>query len=110
VFFILLASSINTELFFVAYNVTIFYVIFYIVYIPKGWIRGFNKYGDYSYGIYIYAWPLQQSVIALVPGISVLELCLYSFVLTMFLSYFSWHYIEKKALKLKRKMPFKFKI
>ncbi|WP_426369351.1 acyltransferase family protein [Pseudocolwellia sp. HL-MZ7] len=109
ILFTLLASSINTELFFVVYNVTIFYVIFYIAYIPKGWIRGFNKYGDYSYGIYIYAWPVQQSVIAFIPGVNVLELCVYSFIGTMFISYLSWHLVEKKALKFKGKIPFNFK-
>jgi len=105
----LLASSINTELFFIVYNFTIFYVIFYIAYIPKGWIRKFNQYGDYSYGIYIYAWPVQQSVIAFIPEVSVLALCIYSFIVTIFLSYFSWHMIEKKALKLKGKVSFQLK-
>ena len=108
--FFLLISVMHTDLFFIVYNVTIFYVIFYIAYIPKGRIRKFNQYGDYSYGIYIYAWPIQQSIIALMPGITVLELCIYSFALTVLLSYFSWHCIEKKALKLKGRVLFKFKI
>ena len=107
--FVLLTSAINTEVFFVIYNITIFYVIFYIAYIPKGWIRGFNKYGDYSYGIYIYAWPVQQSAIAFIPGVNVLELSLYSSIGTISLSYLSWHFIEKKALMYKGKIPFCFK-
>jgi len=109
VLFILFISSINTELFFIVYNLTIFYVIFYIAYIPRGYIRKFNQYGDYSYGIYIYAWPVQQSVIAFIPELGVLALCIYSFIVTIFLSYFSWHLIEKKALKLKGKVSFKLK-
>jgi peptidoglycan/LPS O-acetylase OafA/YrhL len=68
-------------------------------------IRKFNQYGDYSYGIYIYAWPVQQSVVALISGINVLELCIYSFIITLLLSYLSWHCIEKKALKLKGRLP-----
>ncbi|AZQ82864.1 acyltransferase [Colwellia sp. Arc7-635] len=108
--FFLFISAIHSDLFFIVYNVTIFYVIFYIAYIPKGRIRKFNQYGDYSYGIYIYAWPVQQSIIALMPGINVLELCIYSFALTVLLSYLSWHCIEKKALKLKGKVLFKFKV
>ena len=102
----LLISATHTDLFFIVYNVTIFYVIFYIAYIPKGRIRKFNQYGDYSYGIYIYAWPVQQSVVALISGINVLELCIYSFAITLLLSYLSWHCIEKKALKLKGRLPF----
>ncbi|MFT6247890.1 MAG: peptidoglycan/LPS O-acetylase OafA/YrhL [Cognaticolwellia sp.] len=106
VLFFLLMSAMHTDLFFIVYNVTIFYVIFYIAYIPKGRVRKFNQYGDYSYGIYIYAWPVQQSVVALMPGINVLELCIYSFAITLLLSYLSWHCIEKKALKLKGRLPF----
>lgn len=106
----LLISTIHIDLFFIVYNVVVFYVIFYIAYIPKGWIRKFNQYGDYSYGIYIYAWPIQQSVIAFMPGISPLELCLYSLLITALLSYFSWHCIEKKALMFKGRVLFKSKI
>lgn len=103
---VLLLSSIHHDLFFIVYNIGVFYIVFYIAYIPKGGIRKFNQYGDYSYGIYIYAWPVQQSVVALIPGINVLELCVYSFAITLLLSYFSWNYIEKKALKFKGKPPF----
>jgi peptidoglycan/LPS O-acetylase OafA/YrhL len=103
--FALLLSTIHTDMFFIIYNICIFYVVFYIAYIPKGGIRKFNQYGDYSYGIYIYAWPVQQSVVALIPNINVLELCVYSFAVTLLLSYFSWNYIEKKALKFKVKLP-----
>ncbi|MEH6596307.1 MAG: hypothetical protein V7736_12260 [Colwellia polaris] len=100
--FFLLVSAMHTDLFFIVYNVTIFYVIFYIAYIPKGGVRKFNQYGDYSYGIYIYAWPVQQSVVALIPGINVTCLLITSAVLTLFLSYISWHLIEKRALKYKK--------
>jgi peptidoglycan/LPS O-acetylase OafA/YrhL len=110
VLFALFLSTVNTEFFFVVYNLTIFYIIFYIAYIPKGWIRKFNHYGDYSYGIYIYAWPIQQSVIAIIPSVNVIELSLYSFVITLLLSYLSWHLIEKKALKYKGIMSFHAKI
>jgi len=35
------------------------YATFWLAYIPGGVIRRFNELGDYSYGIYIYAFPLQ---------------------------------------------------
>jgi peptidoglycan/LPS O-acetylase OafA/YrhL len=41
--------------------------LFYLAYVPSGWIRKYNRVGDYSYGIYIYAFPVQQSVAALIP-------------------------------------------
>ncbi len=105
----LLISALDKDLFFVVYNIVIFYVIFYIAYVPKGKVRKFNQYGDYSYGIYIYAWPVQQSIIALMQNVNILELCIISFIVTLLLSYFSWHLVEKKALKY-RYITFKSKI
>lgn len=104
-FFILVAllvmSGFHNSLFFVVYNCTLAYLIFYLAYVPKGFIRKFNAYGDYSYGIYIYAFPVQQTVIALNPNINLFTFFLTSLVITFFFAYFSWQFIEKKALKLK---------
>ena len=50
---------------------------FYIAYVPSGNIRIFNKAGDYSYAIYTYAFPVQQSVAALIPNVSVATMIIY---------------------------------
>jgi peptidoglycan/LPS O-acetylase OafA/YrhL len=39
--------------------VTMAYVTFWLAYIPGGILRAYNRLGDYSYGIYIYAFPMQ---------------------------------------------------
>jgi peptidoglycan/LPS O-acetylase OafA/YrhL len=80
------------------------YVLFYLVYIPKGLIRKFNLIGDYSYGIYIYAFPIQQYIIYKYPHISFFMYFLSSFILTLILSILSWYLIEEKALRLKGKI------
>lgn len=103
--FLLIVSTLNSDVFFITYNCLIFYIVFYLAYIPRGNIRKFNQVGDYSYGIYIYAWPIQQSLVALLPDINIINLFIYSLVLTLIFSYFSWHIIEKKALKLKSALP-----
>ncbi|PCI57707.1 MAG: acyltransferase [Gammaproteobacteria bacterium] len=104
---LLVVSTFNSDVFFITYNCLIFYIVFYLAYMPRGSIRKFNQLGDYSYGIYIYAWPIQQSIVALLPGISIVELCIYSLILTLIFSYCSWHIIEKRALKLKGALSFK---
>lgn len=98
----LLLSIFNKDLFFVVYTLSLPYMIFYLAYVPKGKIRSFNKVGDYSYGIYIYAFPVQQSIAAAIfPGISVANMVLGSFAVTFVLAFLSWHFIEKKFLKMK---------
>ena len=98
---ILLLSVFYKKLFFIAYIISLPYLIFYIAYVPAGKIRRFNNMGDYSYAIYIYAFPVQQSIAALVPGVSVTTMMMLSFIITFALSFLSWHLIEKKALKMK---------
>ncbi|MCU7938289.1 MAG: acyltransferase [gamma proteobacterium symbiont of Bathyaustriella thionipta] len=101
IFMTLVVSIINKDLFFIVYSILLPYMIFYIAYVPSGNIRTFNKAGDYSYGIYIYAFPVQQSIAAILPGISVFSMVLLSFGITFALAFLSWHLIEKKFLKMK---------
>lgn len=78
------------------------YLVFYFVYNRKIKFSKFGKFGDFSYGIYIYAFPVQQSVtFFLGDKASVGYNILISFPITLLLAYLSWHLIEKQALKLK---------
>jgi peptidoglycan/LPS O-acetylase OafA/YrhL len=99
---LLALSTLHIELFFIAYTLLLAYIVFYLAYIPKGHIRKFNNTGDYSYGIYIYAFPVQQIVAACFPGISILGMIATSFLGTFVMAYMSWHIIEDKCLRLKR--------
>lgn len=56
---------------------------------------------DYSYGTYIYAFPIQQTIVALLPGISPLTLFLFALPIVGVFAVASWHCIEKPSLKLK---------
>lgn len=63
----------------------------------------FSKYGDFSYGMYIYAFPIQQIIISKSEEITVMELIFYSTILTVILSIFSWFFIERPILNFKHK-------
>ncbi len=91
----------NARNFYIIYVFSIGYLVLYLSYIPSGFIRKYNKLGDYSYGIYIYAFPIQQSIIAINTGISVADLIKYSMVTTLVLSMISWHLLEKRFLGMK---------
>ena len=91
----------NPDAFFILYTATLAYILIYLAYLPDGYIRRYNKLGDYSYGVYIYAFPVQQSTAALIPGVSVLSMVMISTVVTLAFAVLSWHLLEKHALKLK---------
>ena len=56
---------------------------------------------DFSYGIYIYAFPIQQTIVYLFPKIDFLAYFGSTFVITVALAAVSWLFVEKPALKLK---------
>jgi peptidoglycan/LPS O-acetylase OafA/YrhL len=99
----LLLAMMNKHAFLVIYSLVIGYIVFYLAYVPEGIIRRFNRLGDYSYGTYLYAFPVQQSILALIPNITVPELIGLSAITTLVLATCSWHLVEKNALALKGK-------
>ena len=66
--------------------------------------RAFNRVGDYSYGLYIYAYPIQQTIVAYNTDISPWHLFFLSFALTLPCAILSWHFLERRALDLKGKV------
>jgi peptidoglycan/LPS O-acetylase OafA/YrhL len=93
--------SLFSDYFFLAYIVSLAYIIIFIAYIPAGIIRKYNKLGDYSYGMYIYAFPIQQMIASVVPGISVLHMIIFATIFVFLASILSWYLVEKRFLQLK---------
>ncbi len=58
----------------------------------------FMQRHDYSYGLYLYAFPVQQCVATFSPGASPLKMTLLAAPITLALAVASWHLIEKPAL------------
>jgi peptidoglycan/LPS O-acetylase OafA/YrhL len=59
-----------------------------------------TKLGDVSYGIYIYAFPVQQTLMHYF-RFNTMELIVSSIIISFSFGYLSWHCIEKHALRLK---------
>jgi peptidoglycan/LPS O-acetylase OafA/YrhL len=59
------------------------------------------RLGDLSYGLYIYGWPVEQTVLYLRPEASWWELFLIAYPVTAVVAFLSWHLVEKRALRLK---------
>lgn len=95
------SALIGTSIFFITYNLSLAYLLFFLAYVPAGKIRRFNNVGDYSFGMYLYAFPIQQSIAMLIPNASVGTVMIIALPVTFTLAFFSWHLIEKHALRLK---------
>lgn len=74
------------------------YLIFYVGYLRSAPLQTYNRLGDYSYGMYIYAFPCEQIIVYLWDGISPLALIWISFPVTLAAAILSWHLIEGWAL------------
>lgn len=79
------------------------YLVMFLAYKPAGKVRSFNKFGDYSYGLYVYAFPVQQTVIWAFPDLGFVSLIALSLLITMLFAILSWHFVEKPVLRFKDK-------
>lgn len=59
---------------------------------------------DISYGVYLYAWPIQILIIKYIPNIHPHVLSLVTIFLAGILGYLSWSFVEKPFMQLKKKV------
>lgn len=78
------------------------YLLLYVSFEIKTRALTFNKLGDYSYGLYIYSFPVQQTLAYIDNDISTLSMIVYSSILSLILAIMSWHLIEKRFLYKKK--------
>jgi peptidoglycan/LPS O-acetylase OafA/YrhL len=74
------------------------YLVTYFALVPGGKLRLFNRMGDYSYGVYVYGFPMQQIVLALLGTRSPWVNGLFAMIGVLLFAVPSWHFIEKPAL------------
>ena len=103
-FILIISFMINEMVFFAVYMLLCPYLVLILAYLPKGFIRKYNQLGDISYGTYIYAWPIQQTLAISIIGISPYIMMIYAVPITFVLATFSWLYIEKPMMNLKKKL------
>lgn len=94
----------DTALFLTALVVLITLALFWFAFLQGHWLEPFRRMEDYSYGIYIYAFPVSQAVEHYSPSLSPFTNAVLTFVATLPLAALSWHIIEKPALSLKHRL------
>lgn len=70
---------------------------------PALFFRPFTRLGDYSYGLYIYAFPLQQQMVFYHPKMNWLARLALTYPIILAVAVLSWHLVEKPALSLKKR-------
>jgi peptidoglycan/LPS O-acetylase OafA/YrhL len=76
------------------------YLLLWAAYVPAGFIRRFNQLGDYSYGVYIYAFPIQVCLFGTRAGAESIPNFLLTTLIVVPIAVASWHLVEKRALQI----------
>jgi len=100
---VLLAAQVGSEWFMPIYILTLPWIVLSMAYAPTPLLYGYNRLGDYSYGVYIYAFPVQQWSAYLIKGIGPWEMTVVSLPIVLILAILSWNLVEKRALAFKPK-------
>jgi len=79
---------------------TLPYIVLWCAYIPSGFIRLWNRLGDYSYGSYIFAHPIQMGLAAYGLTTNWWSNAIASVAIILPIAALSWHFLEKKALAI----------
>lgn len=88
------------------FSVLLAYSVMVAAYHPA--LRVFNnfaQFGDFSYGLYLYAFPIQQAVILLDVSMPIAQLFVLSYLGTGLCAVASWVLVEKRALSMKGVLP-----
>jgi peptidoglycan/LPS O-acetylase OafA/YrhL len=74
------------------------YLIFYLGFATTPWLERYNQLGDYSYGVYIYAFPVQEILAHVQKGIGPLNMIIEALPIVVIAAVLSWHLIEKPSM------------
>jgi peptidoglycan/LPS O-acetylase OafA/YrhL len=80
------------------------YLVLCVAYLTVGLVRVPRRLGDPSYGQYLYAFPVQQTISYLVAPRTGWILFSLALPVTTVLAIASWHLVERPALDLKRRL------
>ena len=79
------------------------YTVLFLTYHPRLVVKRLSEGADYSYGLYIFAYPVQQTLIWATGMTSVPLHIAASLVVTLGIATLSWHLVEEPALRLKNR-------
>jgi peptidoglycan/LPS O-acetylase OafA/YrhL len=113
IFLLLAVSSVvvaglfgSARFFGIIYVIALPYIVLSGAWIYGGYLNWFNKIGDFSYGTYLYAFPVQQMVAASVPGVNPWGMTAIAIPIVLVLAAASWNFVERPLLGRKATLQF----
>lgn len=102
---LLLLLTMRTAVFPQVFALAGTYLIIFLAFSRRLQLGNFSKRGDFSYGIYIYAYPVQQAVSQiLAPDLDWMGNFAIAYPITLLCAIASWHWIESPALAMKKRL------
>lgn len=99
IFFIILCYSLSDSILFSsAIEIAVIYATLWLAYVPRGFLLQYNRLGDFSYGTYIFAHPVQQTLVQLDPDMGAAANVALALPVTLVLAIASWHLVENASL------------
>jgi peptidoglycan/LPS O-acetylase OafA/YrhL len=90
----------------VPYLVALSYSTLVVAALPWPLLAHWGRWGDFSYGMYLFAFPVQQTIVHFAgPALPLAANVGLSFGITLVLAILSWHLVERPALELKSVVP-----
>ena len=83
-----------------ALTVALPYLVLWFAYVPQGRIRLWNRVGDFSYGTYIYACPVQIILSRTEVGVHPLANFALTMIIVVPIAALSWYWVESRALRI----------
>ena len=83
-------------------GISLSYLIIHIGFVKTTHIKNFTKNGDFSYGLYIWAFIVQQSIASFYPTMNFYLYFIIAVIVTLCFAFASWYLIERPSLKLKK--------
>lgn len=82
------------------------YLVLHFGYHASRWFRAIASRGDLSYGVYIYAFPVQQALVPLCLGLPLAWLAnsILALFATLILAWLSWRWVERPTIELGKRL------
>jgi len=78
---------------------TVVYGTFWLGLLRSRLVLRYNLLGDYSYGMYIFAFPVQEALVASFPGVAPWQMIAIAWPMTLILAALSWQFVENPVLR-----------